>query len=165
MLGADPVGLRDQAGAQQLGEHPRVDSVGRHLGVADRLHILGVGEARINPARGEEVAQPVPALPTPDDRPVGAGERADVRHHRRAVTPQLCLSHGGAVGIERVNDERALVQIDSGEQHRDAPSTETGEMWHAASSFGTSSVAAAGATGIRLCAWRLGTSFRVPDAW
>jgi hypothetical protein len=31
MLGADHVRLRDQADAQQLREHPRIDPVGRHL--------------------------------------------------------------------------------------------------------------------------------------
>ena len=92
MLGADHVGLRDQTDAQELREHPRVDPIGLHLCLADRLHILRVGEAQVNPGGRPEVAQPVPALHALDDGAVWSGERAKVRHHRRAVAAQLCLS-------------------------------------------------------------------------
>ena len=84
-----------------------------------------------------------------------AGKRGEVRQHRRAVAAQLRLTRGRALGVERVDDERALVELDSGEQHRRRSDEMTGEMWHATSSFGTSSVGISGATDIRLCARRL----------
>jgi hypothetical protein len=120
----------------------RVDPVGLHLRVADRFHIFGVRQAQINPGRCKQVAQPVPALHTLNDRAVRADERTEIRHHCRAIAAQLRLASRGTVGVERVNDERALVEIDSGEQHRGRSDEVMGEMWHAASSFGTSFVGA-----------------------
>ena len=78
-------------------------------------------EAEINPARGQQVAEPVPALHALDDRAVRAGERAEIGEHGAAIALALRLAGGRAVRVERVDDERALVEIDSGIQHRDAP--------------------------------------------
>ena len=52
-LGTHHVGRGNQAGAQQLGERERIDRIGLHLRVGDRLEELGMGQRQRDTLLGQ----------------------------------------------------------------------------------------------------------------
>ena len=109
--------LRNQIDSQELCERGGIDGIGLHLRIADRLEILGVTEPEINPLGHQQIPEPVPHPRALDHGAMRSGERLEVRSERAALRGQVSCTHGGAVGVEGMDRDRALVEIDPGEQH------------------------------------------------
>jgi hypothetical protein len=114
---ADHVCLRNQVDPQQLRERGRIDGIGLHLRIADGLEILGVTEPEINPLGHQEIPEPVPHPRAFHHGPVRSRERPEVGGQRPALRGQGSRANDRPRGIEGMDGDRALVQIDSGEQH------------------------------------------------
>ena len=106
--------LRDQLHAEQLRHRGRIHGIRLDLRVADRLELLRVREPEVNPLRHQEIPHPVPHTGALADRLVRALERREVRGDRGAVRGEVGLPHHGAGGIDRVDGEGPLVEIDAG---------------------------------------------------
>ena len=74
-------------------------------------------EAEVNPLRHHEIPHPITHAGALADGLVRAVERREVRRHRGAIGGQVGLPHHGAGGIDRVDGEGPLVQIDAGVEH------------------------------------------------
>ncbi len=114
---ADHMRLRNQLHARQLGHHGRVDGIGFHLGVADGLEILGVRKAKVNALWHREIPHPVPQAGALADGLVRTFKGREVRGHGGAVRREVRLPHDGASGIDSVDGEGPLVEIDASVEH------------------------------------------------
>jgi hypothetical protein len=114
------VGPRQQVSAKQLRQGRRIDGVGLHLRVADRLDLLGVPEPEVNARADQEIAAPVPGRRRLDDgalRGRAARQAREVRRESRPRRRELRLAHAPALGIHGRDDDSPLLQVDAGVQH------------------------------------------------
>ena len=117
MLPADHMRLRDELRAQQLGHRRRVDGIGLHLRVTDRLQILRVRETEVDALGHEQIAQPVPHARTLADGLMRSVECGKVGGDRRSIRRQIGLANRGASRVHGGNGQRLLVKIDTGVHH------------------------------------------------
>ncbi len=119
-LGGSHVGLRDQVAAEQLRQGRRVDRVGLHRGVADRLDRRRMGKPEVSTLTGEQVAQPIPVGRGLDHRALGrgpAGQGGEVGDARLPLRGQLDVADGPALGVDRGDGEGPLVAVEAGVEH------------------------------------------------
>jgi hypothetical protein len=114
---ADHVRLGNQLHAKELGHRRRIHGVGLVLRVTDRLEILRVRQAQVNPLRDQEIAHPVPHAGAFADGLVRTLKGREVRGNGAAVRREVRLPHDAAGGINGVDREGPLVEIDARVEH------------------------------------------------
>ena len=125
----DHVRFRNELDAEQLRQGRRIDGVSLDLGVADGLEILGVAEAQVNPLGHQQIAQPVPHPGALDDRLMRARERREVGSDALAVGRQVRLADEDSRVVDGMDGDRALVEVDPGEQHDSTPTRGDPKVW------------------------------------
>jgi hypothetical protein len=120
------VGLGNEAGPQQLRERVRIDRIGLHLGIGDRLQELRMGQAEVNALGGQQVAQPVPAAGHFHHRPLLPGPLGEVLAEESAIVGNGHLHHALALRRERGENRIRAVLIDAGVEHERLPGGDRG---------------------------------------